>query len=318
MSRFKSEPKRRRDDAEASSRSERLESASSDASGSAEAIEPASASGGGPASERSGASAARSGASAARSGPVAASGPTAGDPLWIPGPDATLPSPLPQPPEIQLVRHELPEDARLDARLEMLRDPDSTRAASFRVLRHQIADAGSPQVIAVTSPRERERKTTCAMNLALALAEPGHAQVLLVDGNRLRPELAHILRFVPPACFLAQVETRRAEPARSWRIVAIPSLGLHVLGIDADRERKPLMDGSTITAAFEELRLAGYDHIVIDTSPVLRSADLNLLQDAVDAVLLTAVERRTTARDLQNAVEQLTPAKILGTTLFER
>jgi Mrp family chromosome partitioning ATPase len=313
VSRFKSEPKRRRGEGQgkAPPPGDRLDDASSsDPAGAAQDV-PLSPAPLGPA-ERSGGSAELSGPRAERAG----SGRY--DAFWVPGSEPVVRAPLQHPPAIQRVRHELPDDLPIDPRLVLLRDPDSTRAASFRVLRHQLVDAGSPQVIAVTSPRERERKTTCALNLALALAEPGQSQVLLVDANRLRPEVAHILRFVPPRCFLVQVEERQGEPEGGWRVVDMPSLGLHVLAIDASEERRPLVDGPAFVAAFEGLRLAGYDYIVVDTSSVLRSADVNLIQDAVDAVLLTAVQRRSTARDLQNSVEQLTPAKILGTTLFER
>jgi Mrp family chromosome partitioning ATPase len=310
VSRFKSEPKRRRGhETKGPSRGDhRDDASSSDPTGAALTpaevpLEPAES----------------SGSRAAISGPrVERAGSGRYEPLWIGGAEPASPAPLAQPPAVQRVRHELPDGASLDPRLVLLREPDSTRAASFRVLRHQLVDAGSPQVIAVTSPRDRERKTTCAINLALALAESGQSQVLLVDANRYRPEVAHILRFIPPRCFLAQVEERRGEPSGGWRVVDLPGLGMHVLAIDSSAERRPLVDGPAFTAAFEGLRLAGYDYIVVDTSSVLRSADVNLLQDAVDAVLLTAVQRRSTARDLQNSVEQLTPAKILGTTLFER
>ncbi|HEU5058503.1 MAG TPA: hypothetical protein VFU21_18350, partial [Kofleriaceae bacterium] len=106
-----------------------------------------------------------------------------------------------QPPQIDLVRHELPDDMPPDRRLVLVRDSDSPRAAAFRVLRHHLLEHGQPKVVAVSSARDREGKTTTAVNLALALAECGRARVLLIDGNLRRPELAGLFRFVPPWCF---------------------------------------------------------------------------------------------------------------------
>jgi hypothetical protein len=52
------------------------------------------------------------------------------------------------PTEISLTQHHLPDEAA-DPRLVLIREPDSDRAASFRVLRHHLHAAGNPQVIAV-------------------------------------------------------------------------------------------------------------------------------------------------------------------------
>ncbi len=103
-----------------------------------------------------------------------------------------------QPPEIELVQHEIPRDSALDSRLVLLAEPDSKQAAAFRVLRHHVLGAGHPQVIAVSGPHDGCGKTTVAANLAMALAECGRAQVLLVDANLRNPKIASSMRFVPP------------------------------------------------------------------------------------------------------------------------
>src|SRR5262245_780030 len=54
----------------------------------------------------------------------------------------------------------------LDPRLILLREPDSERAASFRLLRYRLAERGNPRAIVVTSAEPRSGKTTCAVNLA--------------------------------------------------------------------------------------------------------------------------------------------------------
>src|SRR4051812_33115113 len=89
-----------------------------------------------------------------------------------------IPEPVREKTKIWVATHKPPVDP--DHRLILLRDPDSARAASFRVLRHRLEQRGNPRTIAVTSAEEGEGKTTCAANLAMALGECERARVLLV------------------------------------------------------------------------------------------------------------------------------------------
>jgi Mrp family chromosome partitioning ATPase len=222
-----------------------------------------------------------------------------------------------QAPEIGLTQHHLPSDAPPDPRLILLNDPDSERAASFRVLRHHLLEAGRPQVVVVSSPRAGDGKTTTALNLALALAECGRARVLLVETHVRRPQLSSVFRFVPPWCFAEQLAAHRHQPMLPWGFVDIPQLWLHVAAINPRIEQSQLLDAPAFTIAMERLRLAGYDHIVIDCPPVLGSADVNLMQDAADGSLLVVRAKRTTARELRQSIDQLTPARVIGTVMVE-
>jgi Mrp family chromosome partitioning ATPase len=225
-------------------------------------------------------------------------------------PDAT-------PPKLDLIQHHLPEDDVVDPRLEMVIDPDSERSASYRVLRHHLLDVGRPQCVVVSSPRPGDGKTTTAVNLALALAECGRAKVLLVETHVRRPQLARVFEFVPPWCFAEQLAAHRHQPMLPWSLIEIPQLWLHVAAINPRIEKNQLLDGPAFAIAVERLRLGGYDHIVVDAPPVLGSADVNLLADAADAVLLVTRARRTTGRDVKLTIEQIGGEKIAGTVLVE-
>jgi Mrp family chromosome partitioning ATPase len=211
--------------------------------------------------------------------------------------------------------HKPPEHP--DARLILVRRPDSARAASFRVLRHRLQERGDPRIIAVTSAGPREGKTTCAVNLALALGECGRARVLLIDGNLRRPALAPLFGFLPPECFTTQMERHKEKPLEAWSVVEVFSPSLHVLAVKPDGAGRPLLDGPAFGIAIEMLAQAGYDYLVIDTPPVLGAADVNLIEDCADGVLFTAWSRATSGRALRQAVEQLAPAKLLGVTLLD-
>jgi Mrp family chromosome partitioning ATPase len=221
------------------------------------------------------------------------------------------------PPEIGLTQHHLAEDAPHDPRLVLVNEPDGERAASFRVLRHHLLEAGRPQVVVVSSPVAGEGKTTTAVNLALALSECGRAKVLLVETHLRHPQLAQVFRFSPPWCFAEQLAAHRHQPMLPWGLIDIPQLWLHVAAVNPRIEQDQLLDAPAFAIAMERLRLGGYDHIVIDAPPVLGSADVNLMQDAADGVLFALRGRASRARDLAKAVDQLSPAKILGTVLLE-
>ncbi|HEU0029676.1 MAG TPA: CpsD/CapB family tyrosine-protein kinase [Kofleriaceae bacterium] len=220
------------------------------------------------------------------------------------------------PPEIGLTQHALP-DEQLDRRLALVIDPDCERSAQFRVLRHHLLDLGRPQCVIVSSPQPGDGKTTTALNLALALSECGRAKVLLVETHLRRPQLANIFKFVPPWCFAEQLAAHRHQPMLPWSLIEIPQLWLHVGAVNPRIEKTQLLDGPAFAIAIERLRMAGYDHIVVDAPPVLGSADVNLMADAADAVILALRSKRSTTRDLRKSIDQLGGTKVAGTVLLE-
>jgi Mrp family chromosome partitioning ATPase len=220
------------------------------------------------------------------------------------------------PPQIDLTQHHLPEDD-IDPRLALLIDPDSDRSAAFRILRHHLLEVGRPQVVIVSSPQHGDGKTTTAVNLALALAECGRAKTLLVETHVRRPQLTAVFQFVPPWCFAEQLAAHRHQPTMPWSLIDIPQLWLHVAAINPRTEQTQLLDGPAFAIAMERLRLAGYDHIVVDAPPVLGSADVNLMTDAADSVVFALRARRSNTRDLRRAIEQLGTDKVAGTVLLQ-
>ncbi|HZS41696.1 MAG TPA: P-loop NTPase [Polyangia bacterium] len=219
--------------------------------------------------------------------------------------------------KVWVATHKLLADP--DPRLILLREPDSPRAASFRVLRHRLAEQNDPRTIVVSSAEAGDGKTTCAVNLALALGECGRARVLLVEANLRAPTLAALFGFLPPECFSAQLERHRERPLDPWSVVEVGSPSLHVVAVKpgASTEGRPLLDGVAFGIAIDMLKRGGYDYLVLDTPPVLGSADVNLIEDFADGVLLAARSRKSSSRALRRAVEQLQPGKILGVTLLD-
>jgi Mrp family chromosome partitioning ATPase len=225
--------------------------------------------------------------------------------------------PAARPPGDELVKVEvLPPPEKLAPTLYLTRAPDSAAAASVRVLRHRLLERQAGRVIAVTSPGRREGKTTLAINLAMALGESGRARVLLLEVNLRHAALARLLGFRPPVCFAEQLEFHRTHPVQPWVVVEQLSPHLHLAAVSPDAQPRALIDGPAVAIAIEQLRGAGYDHIVVDCPPVLGSADVNLIEEHVDGVLFAMWVRRSRTRALRRAVDQIGRRKVLGTALI--
>jgi Mrp family chromosome partitioning ATPase len=219
------------------------------------------------------------------------------------------------PPEIVVSRFAMQRE-EADDRLLLVRNPDSARAAAFRVLATRIESVGSPQVVVVSSSLPNEGKTTCATNLALALGECKRSRVLLIEASVRYPQLAQMFGFYPPACLAQQLEDHRNKPDERWAVVDIEPCGIHVAAIDTRTETRPQIDGPAFSFAISRLREAGYDHIVIDAPSVLGTAEVNLMQAASDGVILVVHANRSRSRDVSAAVDQLGRENILGTVLM--
>jgi Mrp family chromosome partitioning ATPase len=206
----------------------------------------------------------------------------------------------------------------LDERLILLTESDSERAASFRLLRHRLqTECGNPKTIGITSPLRGEGKSTCAVNLALALSEAGRARVALVEANFRRPQLAKIFGFEPAPCFSEQLEAHRKDRDAPWGVVEMYSPHLHVLALASSVRRRPLVDGPLFSLAIGSLKQAGYDYIVVDAAQVIGQADALVVQESVENMLLVARSGQTPGRDLREAIDQLGNQKMAGVMLLE-
>ena len=203
------------------------------------------------------------------------------------------------PPVLSSIVH----DSRASARPVSLRDDThSTRAEGFRKLRVnlQFTDVGKPpKVIAVTSPLPREGKSSVSVNLAATLAEEG-ARVCLIDCDLRRPSVASALGLVRDAglttALVGKAGVREVlQSAGSFSVLTsgmIPPNPTQILG--STQFKSVLQD------------LAGeFDHIVVDTAPVLPFADTPAMAQAVDGYLLVARAGRTSRSQILDALRIL-------------
>lgn len=196
-------------------------------------------------------------------------------------------------------------------------DPDSEAAAAYRVLGHRLTKPTGIRTLLIAGAEDGDGKTTCAANLALAMSEYGRANILLVEANLRAPALGKVLGFRPPQCFAAQLKAHKKDPMGTWTIAKLTPW-LHAMVVDPETFEQPeLIDALAIELAVEHFKRLPYDYILIDTPSVLGQADVPLMVDCADGVVITAVARRTSGAAIRQATQMLAPANIMGIALIE-
>ncbi|HET9727082.1 MAG TPA: polysaccharide biosynthesis tyrosine autokinase [Gemmatimonadales bacterium] len=191
---------------------------------------------------------------------------------------------------------------------------------AFRNLRTSLiwSDGGEAlKTLVVTSAAPGEGKTLTAANLAVTLAYDG-LRVLLVDCDIRRPRV-HGLFHLPRAPGLMELLTASNGPGAP-RLPAIRDtsvVGLSVLPCGAlPSNAANLLSGTRMKVLLQELR-EQYDIIVLDTPPVLATADAGIVASLTDGVLLVVRAGTTDKNAAQRACQQLANvgARVIGTVL---
>jgi Mrp family chromosome partitioning ATPase len=202
----------------------------------------------------------------------------------------------------------------LDERLVLLTEPDSPRAASFRLLRDNLVAKRLPRVLAVSSAAPHEGKTTCSTNLALALAEQTPTRVLLVEGNFFAGSLADLFAIDAITPSVPKVDFEGLSP---YRIVEV-ARGLHVAAIVRESgEGVARFDSRWFEMVVGHLCGFNYDYVIIDAAALDGSPTVTQIIAIADATLLTVRSGATTARALRRAVQEIPPTRAIGIALVD-
>ncbi len=195
--------------------------------------------------------------------------------------------------------------------------PKSHLAEAFRALRTSILLSSlhnPPKVLLVTSPMAGDGKTTVSTNCAIVLAQKG-ARVLLVDADLRRPSVNRCFG-LHPTRGLSNVLTSGDSP-ESVILPApdVPSLFILPAGPCPPRPAE-LLDSDLMRSHLKTWR-EQYDHIVIDTPPILAVTDGVALSVEADAVILVVRSGKTTKEAIHSARNLLfqVNAKLQGVVL---
>ncbi|MHC5061274.1 MAG: polysaccharide biosynthesis tyrosine autokinase [Planctomycetota bacterium] len=170
------------------------------------------------------------------------------------------------------------------------------------------------KILVVTSPGVGDGKTTFAVNLATSFAHSGE-KVLLIDGDIRKSDIAEILNLPKGSKGLQDMLIGKEFEKLVYHT---GTAELDVLAADR-RNASDAIDllAKTHNSEYIAKISTDYDHVIIDTPPVLAFSDALLWARMADGVILTSFVDRTSRVDLKEAISRLerTDAKILGTVL---
>ena len=190
-------------------------------------------------------------------------------------------------------------------------------AEDYQTIRANLGlldDGGIPKKLVVTSPGMRDGKTTFAINLATSMSRSGK-RILLIDGDLRKPDIAQLLNLPKKSRSLQDV---LFEGKLNGAICSISLTGLDVLAADSRNAADAYeLLASPQTAQRINVISQKYDHVIIDTPPVLAFPDALLWSKIADAAILISLAGQTTGPDLKEAKERLAQidVTVLGTVL---
>lgn len=191
---------------------------------------------------------------------------------------------------------------------------------SFRSLRTTLrfAAADDPvSTIAVTSPSEKEGKTTTSFQLAMATLEAGQT-VLLVEADPFRPGLRSLVEPYGQTSGRGLLEylSGVADLDEIVETTPVPGLMFVPAGFRQPASITGLLEGERGRSFVNDLsRLA--DVVILDCPPVGPRSDAVLIASYAEAVLLVVDLQRSDERDVVETVRRLrrTGAQLLGIVL---
>jgi capsular exopolysaccharide synthesis family protein len=195
-------------------------------------------------------------------------------------------------------------------------DPASDSAEAYRAVRTSLQFSvpdGEGRTIVVTSPSPRDGKSTLSSNLAIAIAKSGKS-VLVIDADFRAPS-QHRIFGVSNEVGFSSVLLAGELVDRAVRRTTIERLHVMPSG-PVPKNPSELLNSSVLGDVLAQL-CEQYDHVVIDSPPVMAVDDARIVAASCDlTVLVVRAERsnRKTAGDARDALLAV-GARICGIVL---
>jgi len=196
--------------------------------------------------------------------------------------------------------------------------PKSSVSEAFRSLRTSLmfsTPEGMPRTILVTSPGPGDGKTTNAINLATVMAQNG-SKVLLIDADLRKPRM-HRDFSIPHAPGLTNRIAGASNGDGSSAIVPTTVDGLFVMPSGNHAPNPAELLSSERMRKIISMASRAFDHVILDTAPILGLADSLVLSRAVDGVIMVTAAGQTSKDSIKASVRRLqqVQAPLLGVIL---
>lgn len=196
----------------------------------------------------------------------------------------------------------------------------SAAREAFRRLRSSLLFLNSSSDVSsvvVTSSAPGEGKSLTSANLAIALAQNG-SRVVLVSADMRRPTLERMFGMEAQRPGLAEYLSQTAE-LNADKVPGIDNLWLIRAGRPPTNPSE-LLDSDRFEQLIKELEREEVEYIIVDSPPVLSTADALSAARYVDGVVVVVDAERTATSDLLQVRADLehSGAKLLGAVLNRR
>lgn len=193
-----------------------------------------------------------------------------------------------------------------DDRLVVMTSPASSMAEEYRSIRTSILARHQNErhlVHTITSATPQEGKTITCLNLGLAFAELRNRKTIVVECDLRLPTFEKLLELGQPTGLIPYLH---GNIGLNDAITRVEGTGLDVMtaGGRVSDEAVQMVSSGRMSRLIQSLR-AKYDHVIIDTPPVVDLADAGILGAQGDEVLLVARMRRTPQQLVEQAVRTL-------------
>ena len=204
------------------------------------------------------------------------------------------------------VRHVPEDESCIDDRLVALIKPASLMSEEYRSIRTGILARWEHKrhlVHTITSATPQEGKTITSLNLGLSFAELRNRRTIVVEADLRLPQFTSLLSLNDQPGMVGLLE---AKVELSDAILELGDTNLHVIvaGGRANDQAVQLLHSTRFVTLIQQLRQR-YDHVIIDTPPVVELADAGIIGAMSDDVQLIVRMGRTPKPLVEQAIRTL-------------
>jgi succinoglycan biosynthesis transport protein ExoP len=194
--------------------------------------------------------------------------------------------------------------------------PKSMLSEAYRNIRTSVLLSFSgkpPKRIVITSPNPAEGKTTTVINTAIAMAQTG-AQVLIIDSDMRKPRVHKVFGSENDGG-LSSYLSGNSDLESVIKSSEVPNL--HFVPAGPIPPNPSELIGSSLFKQMLQTLEERFDHVLIDSPPVLGFADSTILSTCVDGIILVVTGGKTPRETLQRTKEAILQVngKILGVVI---
>ncbi len=197
-------------------------------------------------------------------------------------------------------------NSKVDACVIPYFDSKAHISEQYKILRTNLLSLNkgrTPKVVVLTSSVHSEGKTVTALNLAMVLAQSTQKpRVLLIDADLRRGKIAKYLG-VDQKIGLSEVLRDKAEASDALFNIDIDNLTFMANG-DIPENPAELL-ASEKMKEFLSIMRTQFDHIIIDSPPIISVTDAGILGSLADGVIMVIQSGRTQRGIIKHATELL-------------